>query len=183
MIEVFYLPEKIETERLVLIKRNHDFDEQMWQALEKNRDFLRRYLFWVDKSKSFEDVVGATDMFAKQWDKHIEMAYIVTNKKTNELLGCVGAHAFDFTNRHAEIGYWLREDMTGLGYMSEAVQVLEKELFAHKIRRLGICCDKENRASANVAIRNGYFLETTRKEALYTYGEFHDEEVYVKINS
>lgn len=181
MIPEFDLPEVIETDRLRLIRRNHDYDKEMLQVLDDNRDFLRRYLFWVDKNKTLEDVIGATDMFDKQWVEHEEQALLILDQQSGALWGCIGPHAIDFFNREAELGYWLREDKTGHGYMSEALKAVEEKLFAGGMRRLVICCDKENTASSAVAKRNGYHLEAVRKERLYTYGEFHDEEVYVKF--
>ena len=181
MIEAFDLPETIETERLCLIRRNHDYDRKMLQVLNDNRDFLRRYLFWVDKNKTIEDVVRATDMFDREWQERQEQALLITGKETGELWGCIGTHALDFFNREAELGYWLAEDKPGRGYMSEAVRAVEEVMFSGGIRRMVICCDAENTASAAVAKRGGYCLEAVRKQRLYTYGEFHDEEVYVKF--
>ena len=106
---------------------------------------------------------------------------LITGKETGELWGCIGTHALDFFNREAELGYWLAEDKTGRGYMSEAVRAVEEVMFSGGIRRMVICCDAENTASAAVAKRGGYCLEAVRKQRLYTYGEFHDEEVYVKF--
>lgn len=181
MIDKFDLPERIVTDRLILLRRNHKYDEEMLQVLNDNRDFLRRYLFWVDKNKTLEDVIAATDMFDKEWVEHEEQALLILDKQNGELLGCIGSHAIDFFNREAELGYWLREDKTGCGYMSEAVRAVEERLFTGGMRRLVICCDKENKDSSAVAKRNGYILEAVRRGRLYTYGDFHDEEVYVKF--
>lgn len=174
------LPEELEGEKIILIKRNHSFNEEMLKAIDNSREFLRKYLFWVDKNKTMEDIVEATDFFAKSWDDGSEPTYVITDKKTGKLIGSLGCHAIDKENYSAAIGYWLSKDQTGKGYMSDAVKVLEKEIFAQGIMRIEIRCDKENRASANVAIRNAYEHEATLKKALYTYGEFHDEEIYVK---
>lgn len=182
MIEKFDLPEHIETDRLVLLRRNHDYDEEMLQVLNDNRDFLRRYLFWVDKNKTLDDVIGATDMFDKAWINHDEQALLILDKQSGKLIGCIGSHAIDFFNQESELGYWLCEDKTGNGYMSEALKAVEEKLFAGGMRRLVICCDMANTASSAVAKRNGYKLEAVRRGRLFTYGEFHDEEVYVKFS-
>lgn len=66
--------------------------------------------------------------------------------------------------------------------MSDAVRTLEKAAFAKGVRRLEISCDSRNRASAAVALRNGFEYECTQREVIYTYGEFRDREIYVKFN-
>ena len=182
MIDAFTLPEKIVGKNVLLVKRVHIFDEQMWTAIDCNRAFLRPYLFWVDKTNSFDDVAAATKLFDLWWAEQSKFAYVVLDKHSQKLLGSVDIHDIDLTNRCAAIGYWLREDKTGFGYMSEAVSLIEAEAFAKGIRRIEITCDEANTASANVAKRCGYEYEGTQKEAIYTYGEFHNRQTYVKLN-
>lgn len=182
MLDNFILPEGLEGEKTILIKRNHSFDEEMLKMIDGSREFLRKYLFWVDKNRTIEDVIGATDFFAKSWNDGDKFAYVITDKN-NKLIGCIDAHNINKADYATSIGYFLSQDQTGKGYMSDAVKVLEKEIFAQGMMRIEIRCDKENRASANVAMRNGYEHEATLKKAIYTYGEFHDEEIYVKHKS
>ncbi len=182
MIEAFTLNDKLEGKNVRLLRREHSFDGEMWQTVNQNRDFLRQYLFWVDKTKSFDDVSAATKKFAQGWAEQRKFAYVILDKHSGRLLGSIDIHDIDLTNRIAAIGYWLRKDKTGFGYMSDAVQTLEKAVFAKGVRRLEITCDSKNRASAGVAMRNGYEYEGTQREVIYTYGEFHDREIYVKFN-
>ena len=56
-------------DRLILLKRSHENDEEMWRAIEESRAFIREYLFWVDGTQSLSDVEKATDMFFKAWDE------------------------------------------------------------------------------------------------------------------
>lgn len=181
-MEKFKLPESIRTERLVLLRRSHEHDEQMWQAIEESRYFIREYLFWVDKQNSFNDVVKATDMFIEEWEKDKEWAYDIFTLDEFKLVGCVGPHNIEFLNQCAEFGYWLRSSASGKGYMTEAVLAVENELFKAGMHRLTICCDINNYKSANVAKRAGYKLESVAKEALYHNTGFHDKETYVKFS-
>lgn len=181
-MEKFKPKECLKTERLVLLKREHEHDEEMWQAVDESREFIREYLFWVDGQKSFEDVVKATDLFAKEWENDGEWAYDIYTQPDHRLVGSVGAHKIKFMNQSAELGYWLRKSDTGRGYMTEAVEALEKELFEQGIHRITIACDANNRKSANVAIRAGYQLESVAKEAVYHYNGLHDLETYVKFS-
>lgn len=182
MIEPFTPEEELTGTNIRLIKRQHRFDREMWEAIDTNRLFLRRYLFWVDKTRSSEDVAAATRHFNESWAAQTKFAYVLIDKHSQKLLGSIDVHDIDLINRTAAVGYWLREDKTGFGYMSDAVETLTKAVFAKGIRRLEITCDSLNRASAGVALRNGFEYEGTQREAIYTYGEFHDREVYVRFN-
>ena len=133
-MEKFKLKESIIAERIILLKREHDHDADMWPAIEESRSVIREYLFWVDGTKSFEDVVKTTDMFHKLWEDDGEWAYDIYELGSHELVGCIGVHNIKFMNQSAELGYWLRTTKTKMGYMTEAVLAIEKELFEQGIR-------------------------------------------------
>lgn len=59
-----------------------------------------------------------------------------------------------------EIGYWIRQDATGKGYVTEAAGVLTRIAFEHdRASRVDIMVSPDNTASANVARRLGYVFE------------------------
>ena len=177
----FKLCEKISTERLNLIRRSHNDDEQIWQAIDESREFIREYLAWVDDTKSFDDVVKASDMFHDEWKTDKEWCYDIFDKN-NRLVGCIGVHLINFLNHSAELGYWLRLSETRKGYMTEAVLAIEQALFEADMHRIEICCDINNTASANVAKRAGYTLEYIAKEAIYHYTGLHDKMIFAKLS-
>ena len=55
-LEKFSLPEEIVGERVVLVPRRHEFDEALFELIDSSRNFLREYLFWVDDTRSVDDV-------------------------------------------------------------------------------------------------------------------------------
>ena len=52
-------------------------------------------------------------------------ARLITDKKTN-VIGAIGVANINNLDSHVELGYWLCEDKTGLGFMSEAIRKIEK---------------------------------------------------------
>ena len=63
---------------------------------------------------------------------------------------------------HGEIGYWLRADETGHGFVTEAAQaVLTLAAGLPSLRRVEIRCDARNGASIAVAQRLGFVHATT----------------------
>ncbi len=181
-MEKFKLKETIVSDRLLLLKRQHEHDAEMWEAIEESREFIREYLFWVDKTQSLKDVIKSTDMFFKKWDDDDEWCYDIYSRDENRLLGSIGVHSIQFMNQSAELGYWLRKSETQKGYMTEAVHAVEKKLFEEGIHRVTICCDVNNVNSAKVAERAGYLLEGIQKEAVYHYTGLHDHATYVKFS-
>ncbi|MFV0626681.1 MAG: GNAT family N-acetyltransferase [Alphaproteobacteria bacterium] len=179
MLDKLNLPEIVETKDCVAVRRIHKYNKEMFEAVDKNRNFLREYLFWVDGTNALEDVEKTTDFFISQWDEGINYAYIITDKN-DKLLGMIDLHAVDYKNRNAEFGYWLSQNVNGKGYISQILQALEKLAFEQGLVRIYIRCDVANTSSNNVCIRNGYEFEGCMKKLLNTYGEFHDCNIYAK---
>lgn len=174
--------ECISAERIILLRRQHDHDEDVWRAITECRSFIREYLFWVDSTQDLKDVAKTTDAFSKMWEEDKEWCYNIFNLSDGCLLGCIGVHNISFMCQSAEIGYWLRLSETRHGYMTEAVKALSAELFNKGLHRLEICCDVNNFNSSKVATRAGFSLEGVQKEALYHYTGLHDRAVFVKFS-
>lgn len=180
MIEKFLMPERLEIGEIAIERHNHKFDCSLFETIDKNRDFLRKYLFWVDSTITCEDTSKTTDRFIKNWNEGIELTYVII--KHERAIGSIGFHDVDYKNHSAKAGYWLSEDENGKGYMSLCLKKLEKIMFEHDFVRLQIDCDVENEASNRVAQRNGYELEGIFAKAINAYGEFKNQNVYGKIN-
>ena len=180
--EKFKLPEEIVGEKIVLKRRSHEHDEELFALIDRSRQVLREFLFWVDDTHSIEDVKKVTDIFFKNWDECNSFEYVFFDKKSNKMVGAGGIHTVSYMNRMAEYGYYLDKNARGNGYVSEFVKLLEKELFARGIHRLVIRCDEKNPASAAVAKRNNFVYEGLLRDAKYAYGEYRNSMVFAKIN-
>ncbi len=166
---------------ITLKRHNHIYDKQIFTAIDTNRAHLRPWLFWVDKTTALEDTEKTTDLFINLWQEKSNFAYVILNKQ-DEVLGTIDFHNINANDRCGEIGYWLRQDKTGCGYVSRALKLLEMEIFNQGFVRIAITCDSLNKASIAVASRNGYDYEGCCKKALNAYGELHDRLLYAKIN-
>ncbi|MBR6409084.1 MAG: GNAT family N-acetyltransferase [Alphaproteobacteria bacterium] len=180
--EKFSLPEKVEGQRGVFVRRKHEHDEELFNLIIHSKEFLRKYLFWIDDTKTIDDVAIVTDIFSKNWDNQDSFEYVFFDKITGKMVGAGGIHTISYMNRWAEYGYYLHEKATGAGYATDFVKTMEKELFKRGIHRLVIECDAENKASAKVAERCGFSFEGCLKGAKFAYGQYRDELMYAKIN-
>lgn len=177
------MPERIEGEKIILLRRNHDYDSDMFKLIDGSRKFLREFLFWVDGILMPEDCIGTTDMFRQQWDNKESFDYLILKKEDLSLLGAGGIHDIRHGDNAAEFGYFLGKDKTGKGYVSEAVSLLEKLLFEKGFHRLVIECDMNNFASIKVAERAGYKYEGMLKDRKLAYDGYRTHLLFAKINS
>ena len=184
------LPIKIETKRLVLKGLNEpsfELAKNIYRVVDSTRDSLREWLPWVDKTHTPEDEYThyLVEWCQKHWDNKEGFAYIIIDKETDGLIGCVDIFNISEKNKSAEIGYWLAQSATGKGYMKEAVLALEKEAFQQDINRIVIRNDTRNLPSAHVAKRCGYVLEGVMRQNRWS--EFHqglyDTNIWAKIKS
>lgn len=180
--EKFSLPSEILGEKIIIKQRTHEYDEDLWHLIDSSRAFLRPYLFWVDDTRSVEDVRGVTDIFMRNFTNQDSFEFVFLDKQSKKLVGAGGVHTVSYMHRFAEFGYYLDQAAIGRGYVTEVVSLLERELFQRGIHRLIITCDVENTASAAVAERCGFALEGKMLGARYAYGEFRDELLYAKLN-
>lgn len=108
--------------------------------------------------------------FEKEFEADREWRFAIFNHETGDLLGeaalfprsAAGRVHVAYADR-VELGYWLRADETGRGFITEAARALlivaaNTARFSH----VEIRCDARNTASGAVAQRLGFTLEETR---------------------
>jgi RimJ/RimL family protein N-acetyltransferase len=107
--------------------------------------------------------------FATDFASDREWRYAMFTAGESELLGEFGLYPRSSAGRVAygeadrvELGYWLRSDATGRGYVTEAgVALLEIASSLKRFHRAEIRCHPRNLASAAVPRRLGFVVEST----------------------
>ncbi|MEZ6046334.1 MAG: GNAT family N-acetyltransferase [Planctomycetaceae bacterium] len=90
--------------------------EALFALTDKNREYLKQWLPWLDKVRGPED---SRAFLQEQLEKYAEGTYsrfLSTIKGTS--VGVTGFHKMNPANRTADIGYWLAEEFNGLGIMT-----------------------------------------------------------------
>lgn len=141
----------------------------LWEAVEASREHLAPWMPWLDDTRGPDDTAEFVVRAGARWDTREDMAVAIFERATGQLLGGSGLHRIDWTIRRFEIGYWLRADAEGHGYMLEATQVLTRLAFEQlEACRVEIRMDTANERSRRVAERLGYTLEATLRRAFTT---------------
>ncbi len=148
-------------------------------AVNKNRDFFRPWLGWVDFVKSPEDEFSVVQSVARaDTCKYFIYWYMC-------LVGMVGVVREDKSNRTMEIGYWLSQDVNGNGVMTQAVEQVLNLCFEHGgANRVEIRCATGNKASCAIPERLGFNQDGVLRHAeVLRPGVIHDIAVYSKLKS
>jgi len=153
------MPMQLAGER-VIARPYADADAAALHAtIAASRTHLQRWLPGFDHERTLDDVRESIRRSQAQWmlRESFSMGLFLLD---GALLGDLRLRPNTWQIPAFDIAYWLRPDVTGHGYASEAVQLLTTCAFDRlQARRVAISCDPANDRSAGVAQRLGYQLE------------------------
>ena len=177
---------EIETERLILKPHEATFEyaTALYNLIADNKDHLSKFMPLLHKVSSPEDEFNYFLTCEKKWKEMTGAEYGIWTKE-GRLIGTCCFVDIDYDRHSGEIGYWLDKKQTGKGYMTEAVQALEKEFFDRGFNRIMIMMDKENQPSENVAIRRNFTKEGLIRHFHFNpyFNSFRDLYIYSKLKS
>lgn len=156
--------------------------EDMFRVVDKCMADFSPWLDWTTeytKDMAF-DFLKTADT---NWNDGKEFVYAIYLENT--FIGLITVLSIAKQHKRAEIGYWLDTDYTGNGYMSEAVKLIEKELFDNDFNKIVIQTDVLNVKSAKIPQTLGYQLEGILKEDAYSQTRqcFWDRNIFAKLKS
>lgn len=177
------LPDRIETERLILRVPRAGDGAIVLPSVRASIETLKRWMPWATDAYGRSDAEEWCRRSAAKFILREELQFLILRRSDEQHLGTLGGFNFDWKIASGEIGYWLRDDGGGHGYMTEAVNAVRDLLITQVgLQRIEIRCDDRNVRSYRVAERLGFVHEATlRREALGTDGAHRDTRVYAFI--
>lgn len=177
-------------ERIILSKPEVTFEFAMerFAIIEKNREHLLPWLAWAmpEFTKTAEDSFIFAYDADKDWEKHERFEYIIYDKVTKEDYGSIGVMKQGSSyNKTFELGFWLKKESCGKGFMLEAVKLLEDEFFNLGAERLIIRNDVNNVKSRKVAEKAGFRFEGCQRHGAWSkyMKKFVDLNVFSKLRN
>lgn len=152
----------------------------LFALIDANRAHLRRYLPWVDTTRTSADSLAFIQFALEQYARGMSVNVGVFHRGV--LAGVAGYHAISWSNRSTAVGYWLAEAQQGHGLMTRTVKALTTHAFRELgLHRLELRAAVDNKRSRGVAERAGYKLEGTSRQAEWLYDRFVDHAVYAAL--
>lgn len=172
-------------ERITLKRPKADLKmaETIYSVVNKCRKTFLPWLGWVKYTNSPNDSLEFLQTVDKDWIDNKQFVYAIYFNSV--FIGLISVLNVAWQHKRAEIGYWLDSDYTGQGLMSEAVELIEKELFANDFNRIVIHTDVLNVKSARIPQKLGYVHEGILRQDIYSepYNRFRDLNVFSKLKS
>jgi len=161
------IPEVLEGPRVLVRPWRRGDGRGMFEAIDASREHLAPWMPWVDDTRNPEDSEEFAIRSWARWQLREDLTVGVFERATGRVLGGSGLHRMSWTIRRFEIGYWLRADAEGHGYMLEAAGLLTRLAFdVLDANRVEIRMDVKNERSRRVAERLGYVHEATLARVL-----------------
>lgn len=141
---------------------------EIFALTDRNRSYLRRWLPWVDGTRSVADTQA---FIRRSLDAlHLGQGFQVTIRCRGELVGVMGFVYVDEVNGRTEIGYWLGEAFQGRGIMTRACRALVDFAFRSlHLNRVEIRVEVTNARSRAIPERLGFSQEAVLREAAWMY--------------
>jgi ribosomal-protein-alanine N-acetyltransferase len=147
----------IETDRLIL--KNIAIDDKNFIFNHFSNDVVNRYLFDGEPGMQRADEIIT---FYVQPEPRIQHRWIVMKKSDGTKMGTCGFHCWNQEDCKVEVGYDLKEEFWGKGFMQEAMK--EIILFAMNemhIKEISACIYIDNQRSIRLAENLGFVLSGT----------------------
>jgi ribosomal-protein-serine acetyltransferase len=136
----------------------------LYAIAERNRDRLRKWLPWVDQTRSPEDVRMFILRVIEQYHSNLgPQTGIWVN---GSLCGTVGCHPIDWSNRSCSLGYWIDSAQEGKGIITRCCAAMLNYIFDELgMHRAEIRCGTSNLRSCAVPERLGFTREGVARQA------------------
>lgn len=166
-------------EALLLKKIELADANDIFETINSQRTYLRKWLPFVDHTRDVEDSI----QFIKTVNRNDESVFVLHYQQ--KFAGLIGFRATDSSNKKTEIGYWLSEPFQKKGIVTNAVKALVKYAFNDlDINRIEINCAVGNEASKAIPKKLGFVLEGIERDGeLLSDGLFVNLERYSLLKS
>ena len=181
------IPDRIETERLVLRLPSVEDAEAVIDAIDESRAELTEWMAWAPYMRTVEDARNWARRVGDAWDdpEGVDLPIGIFLREGGRFLGGTGYHRAKWEIPSVDIGYWMRTSETGKGYVRETVNALTRVGFGRLgLRRMVITCAATNDPSRRVAEACGYQFEARlRNHDRLPDGSLRDTLVYSLIDT
>lgn len=160
------------------------FHDALAESLVEMRRFLGA-LPWVAAEPSVEGAEAFCRSARAAFLARTDMPFLMFERESGQLVGCVGLHRPVWPTPRFELGYWCRSSRLRQGFVTEGVEALcDLALRGLGAVRLEAIVDEENTASRDVAQRCGFVLEgVLRNERRAPDGSLRNTCVYARTRA
>lgn len=168
---------KIELETVKL-----SMTDVIFETIDRDRDFLNRWLPFVDYTQSKSDTENFIKSVVNQAGRKRDEVYSIWYNQ--EFAGLIGFKETDWINRKTELGYWLAKRMQGKGIITACTEKLIRFAFQKlNMNRVQVKVAVGNTRSAAIPKKLGFKFEGVERDGERHQNTYFDLEVYSYLKS
>jgi ribosomal-protein-serine acetyltransferase len=157
--------------------RTREEARDLFTLVKQNKEHLRQYLDWVDKTKKISNSEEFITKILTGYKNGTDCDFGIYYQRV--MVGSGGFHKIDHKNKSAEIGYWIAKNFEGRGIVSKVVKkLIEVGKKKYKLHRIVIRMDTRNEKSQAIPKRLGFTYEGTMRDSRLIHGRFHSSEIW-----
>lgn len=162
---------------LELLQIQENNYKELFSLVDKNREYLREFLPWLDDTKTQNDSLNFIKNSIDRYKNNNELEFgIFFHKK---LIGMIGTHSLNKEEKHLSIGYWLDEKYQGKGIITLCCKKLIEYIFSNlDINEIFIKCAINNFKSCAIPERLGFEYIKILDNYQKLYNKYVDMKLY-----
>jgi ribosomal-protein-serine acetyltransferase len=153
--------------------------DAVYAAVTESIPEISRWLPWCTPGYARANTVDFIACSGRAWLDGTQFQFGIFAARDGGFLGSLGINHLAWSNRLANIGYWVRTSSTRSGTATAAVRLAACHAFRELgLGRLEIACMPENLPSRRVAEKVGAKFETMARNRIVMHGRPYDAALY-----
>lgn len=149
----------LETRRLILKNISTDDREFVFSHFSDND--VHKYLFDTEPLTDMKEADEIVDFYLKP-EPRLWHRWILVRKTDGMKMGTCGVHLWNQKERKVEVGYDLKKEFWGNGYMQEAMkEIISFAADKMQVKEITACIYVDNKSSIRLAENLGFVLKGT----------------------
>ncbi|MCK8607414.1 GNAT family N-acetyltransferase [Apilactobacillus ozensis] len=178
---MFEVPEfEVNNQKVKLEATSENHAKDLYEAIDNDRQNMRKWLPWVDDMQSVEDEQDFIQYATVEMEK--QKLLMLTIMVNNQPAGLIDLHSISNVSKHASVGYWLSSNFQGHGITTKALENITKIGFdVLELHKIIVLAAVDNSKSKAVPERLGFKHEATLSQHILVRDKFMDVDLYSKI--
>jgi len=151
---------------------------ELFQLIDRNRNYLKQWLPWLDLNTNEADSLAFIIKSLRECAKRKSLVLGIWHE--DKIVGIISLKEIDNKKKTAYIGYWLGQSYQGKGFITGSLKELIKFSFSILgLKRLYISCAVGNLKSRKIPQKLNFTLSKLIKKKEFLYDHYVDHYIYV----
>lgn len=176
-----HFPEEIIGDQIILKRIRLEFLDDYYAVLSANKDHLRPFDNYDDQAASIDVTKSYIEEQEEKWQDSKRFEYLFICKDTQKIIGNGGVNAVDWDDQSINLWFWVAEDSTGRGVVTDFVRCIERAIFECGFIRSEAITMTHNIPAIKVLEKLGYTHEGVLRSYKKENDILHDWSMFSKL--